>query len=256
MAATACGGGTIDIAEQLDQQQDAEPTVAAVEPTAAAVEPTAVPPTPEPVEEGSIEDVAAATALSTIEALKTGDVESLGINGQAILNEDFSGVWVSAVESGSPADGAGIIAGDVILKMEGLDLGRDGTLSDYCDIIRTNGPDDTMSIEVLRLSTEELLEGQINGEPLAQSFSFAMELADDVGTAADTGPVGTAGYDAYEFVSDESASVGVEVPTEWIDRDGEFNEGKHLCGSRHYGLHRNVGCARHHRGAQHHTVAS
>ncbi|KAG1648705.1 Serine protease HTRA1 [Nymphon striatum] len=61
MAATACGGGTIDIAEQLDQQQDAEPTVAAVEPTAAAVEPTAVPPTPEPVEEGSIEDVAAAT---------------------------------------------------------------------------------------------------------------------------------------------------------------------------------------------------
>lgn len=159
-------------------------------------------------------------ALPTIELLKSGDVESLGINGQAIVLDDISGVWVSAVASGSPADRAGILPGDLITEMESLPLATDGTMATYCDIIRTNGPTDTLAIEVVRIGSEEVLAGQINGTPLSQSFSFAAELSGDTGPTGDTG---SAGYANYEFISDETGSVGVEVPAAWVDRDGTLN---------------------------------
>ncbi len=159
-------------------------------------------------------------ALPVIEALKTGDVESLGINGQAIVLDDVSGVWVSAVASGSPADRAGILPGDLITVMETLPLATDGTLSTYCDIIRTNGPSATLSIEVVRIGTEEVLTGQINGTPLSQAFSFAAELSDQM----DDDPAdSTSGYQTYEFVSDDTGSVGVEIPAAWVDRYGASN---------------------------------
>lgn len=165
----------------------------------------------------------AALALPTIEALKSGDVESLGINGQAIVLDDVSGVWVSAVASGSAADRAGVLPGDLITHMETLALATDGTMATYCDIIRTNGPTDTLSIEVVRIGTEEVLTGQINGTPLTQAFSFAAELADEMPNDS-TG----AGYPSYEIVFDDSRSVSVEVPTSWTDRNGapepEFGE--------------------------------
>lgn len=163
--------------------------------------------------------ITALDALPTIEALKIGDVESLGINGQAIVTEEVNGVWVSAVASGSPADQAGVQAGDLILTMEGLDLATDGTMADYCDIIRTNGTDATLSIEVLRLGSEEVLTGQINGTPLVQSFSFMQELSSEVG-GTDTGSL----YTEYEFVSDDTESVGVEVPVQWSDHNGAINQ--------------------------------
>ena len=168
----------------------------------------------------------ALAALETIEALKNGDVESLGINGQAIVLDDgLSGVWVSGVASGSSADRAGVLPGDLITTMETLPLAVNGTLQEYCDIIRTNGPNDTLSIEVVRIGTEEVLTGQINGTPLTQSFSFADELGDEM--ADSPGGQVAGAYENYEFVSDDTGSVGVEVPAEWIDRDGtpaEFGE--------------------------------
>lgn len=157
-------------------------------------------------------------AVPVIEQLKNGDVESIGINGEALFSPDGTpGIWVASVDSGSPADRTGIAPGDFLVNMEGLPLATDGTMKDYCDIIRTNGPDDVMSIEVVRPTTEEYLVGQINGDELAVSFSFAQELADDAGAAAE-------GYAEYVFVSDDSGSVGVEVPTAWSDTNGEFNE--------------------------------
>ena len=167
--------------------------------------------------------IAADEAADTIEALKIGDVESLGINGQAIITDTVSGVWVSGVASGSPADGAGLEPGDLILSMENIALATDGTLSDYCDIIRSNGPDDTLAIEVLRLGSEEILEGQINGTPLEQSFSFMQEIADDVGNDQTTVEVAGA-YTDFEFVSDDSNVVGAQIPVEWVERDGTFND--------------------------------
>ena len=70
-------------------------------------------------------------------------------------------------------------AGDIITKMEGLVLATDGTMSDYCNILRSHDADDVLGIEVLRFDTQEVLEGQLNGRPLEQSFSFAQEIADE-----------------------------------------------------------------------------
>jgi S1-C subfamily serine protease len=65
--------------------------------------------------------IAGDLAKPVTDQLATGkDVDSIGINGEAVSNEDGSivGIWVSAVTSGSPADKAGIEAGDIINMME------------------------------------------------------------------------------------------------------------------------------------------
>src|SRR4030043_975290 len=108
------------------------------------------------------------TALSVIEQLRAGNnVDSIGINSQAISSEDgtISGVWVSSVKSGSAADKAGIKAGDIVTSLENLYLATDGSMKDYCDILRTHKPEDTLALQVLRWDTQEVLEGQLNGRP-------------------------------------------------------------------------------------------
>ena len=104
--------------------------------------------------------IKAEMARPIITKLETGvDFESIGVNGHAVSNEDGSivGIWVASVKSGSPADKAGVKGGDIITKMEGLVLATDGTISDYCDILRTRSASDTYSIEVLRFSSQEVL---------------------------------------------------------------------------------------------------
>jgi serine protease Do len=119
-------------------------------------------------------------ATAAIDAMRSGeDVDSIGINGRAVNNgEGLSGIWVSSVKSGSPADVAGIKGGDVIITIEGLVLATDYTMSDYCDILRTHDPGDTLNVQVLRFSTNEFLEGQINGRPLSLEFSQSTEEGD------------------------------------------------------------------------------
>lgn len=142
------------------------------------------------------------------------DVTSLGINGQAFIGDGFSGIWVSSVESGSPAQVAGIKGGDVVTLLEGLLLGTDGTMSDYCDILRSRNSEDPLAIEVYRNDTGEFLEGTLNtGEELAVSFSFADELDD---TVQDTDEF----YADYMEVSDDTGSLYVDVPVGWTDIDG------------------------------------
>jgi serine protease Do len=56
-------------------------------------------------------------AVKIVDGLDEGqDVESLGINGEAFVGDDFSGIWLYSVESGSPADQAGIEGGDIVTK--------------------------------------------------------------------------------------------------------------------------------------------
>jgi serine protease Do len=116
-------------------------------------------------------------ATAAIDTMRSGaDVDSIGINGRAVNNgEGLSGIWVSSVKSGSPADVAGIKGGDVIVTIEGLVLATDYTMSDYCDILRTHDPGDTLNVQVLRFSTNEFLEGQINGRPLSSEISQGTE---------------------------------------------------------------------------------
>ncbi len=163
-------------------------------------------------------------AVSVIEQLRQGNnVTSIGINGTAVAAPDANlyGIWVASVESGSPADQVGVEAGDIVTRLENLVLATDGTMSDYCDILRSRRPDDVMRIEVLRFATEEVLEGQLNGDPLVVTVDFSQQLGDEV---ADTEPSaeggGAAGYSDYTLINDNSGQLEVEVPTAWADVDG------------------------------------
>lgn len=155
-------------------------------------------------------------ALQVVERLRNGeDVNSIGINGTAVSDgESIFGIWVSSVKSGSPADNARIEAGDVIISIEDLVLSTDGTMADYCDILRTRSPQDTMDVQVLRFATGEVLEGQLNGRPLEQTVVFGRELEGEV-EAAPTGSTYT-----YTPVTDDSGLLIVEVPTAWAETNG------------------------------------
>ncbi len=115
------------------------------------------------------------TAKTVVDELTKGkDIDSIGINGTAVLSDDesFSGIWVSSVKSGSPADKAGVKPGDILYQMESLVLATDGTMKDYCSILRTHKPEDTLSLQVIRYASGELLEGQLNGRELAVTGTF------------------------------------------------------------------------------------
>jgi serine protease Do len=159
-------------------------------------------------------------AQDVVAQLQAGDdVQSIGVNGQAVNDGDtISGIWVSSVKSGSPADAAGVQGGDIITTMEGLVLSTDGTMSDYCDILRSHEADDTLAIEVLRFASEEVLEGQLNGRALETSFSFAQELGDEVDQNGGGG--GSTGYSDFVEVQDDSGTIGMVVPAEWAEVDG------------------------------------
>lgn len=160
--------------------------------------------------------IRAADAQHVIDILKTGkDFESIGVNGNAVTSEDgsISGIWVSSVKSGSPANKAGIQGGDIITTMEGLVLATDGSMSDYCDILRTRSDTDTLSIEVLRYSTQEYLTGQLNGTALVTSFSFADTLNEDVSTTGSD-------YSGYQTVQDDYGAIQVSIPATWSEIDG------------------------------------
>ena len=157
-------------------------------------------------------------ARKVVATLQSGeDFESIGINGQAVVAEDgsLSGIWVSSVKSGSPADKTGIKGGDILTTMEGLVLATDGTMADYCDILRTRSASDTIGVEVLRFASEEYLEGQLNGRALETSFSFATELEDEV---VDTGTTATSSD--YMLVTDDYGAIQVSIPSSWNEIDG------------------------------------
>lgn len=162
--------------------------------------------------------IARDVAMPIVDTLRGGnDVDSVGINGTAVVSDDgtLSGIWVSSVKSGSPADKAGLMGGDVLTTLEGFPIAADGTMSDYCDIIRTHSPQDTLSMEVLRFSTEEYLEGQLNGRVLSVVDTFTLDV--------DTGeqPEG----DAPPFYVEEFDSDSNTVDSwSWFLTSGNENE--------------------------------
>ncbi len=167
--------------------------------------------------------IAGSVAQSIVGQLQSGkNVNSIGINGSAVNDgQGLSGLWVSSVKSGSPADAAGVKGGDIITAIEGLILATDGTMADYCDILRSHNDTDTLNLTVLRFDTQEVLEGQLNGRVLEPSFSFAQSLEEET---ADTAPAGSdepaGGYSGYTEITDNDGVLTVEVPNEWRDVDG------------------------------------
>lgn len=160
-----------------------------------------------------------------VEQLRAGeDVHTFGVNGEAFYGEDFTGIWVYSVKSGSPADQAGLQGGDIITTLEDLVLATDGSMADYCDILRSHNSDDTLNIEVLRYASGEILQGQINGRTLEPVFTFGQALDDQVaGEAPDSGQTGGTeedGYSEYVLVTDNDGSIQMSIPAEWSDVDG------------------------------------
>ena len=106
-------------------------------------------------EAGQFFAIAQAQALPVIEQLRRAqgrDWPSASTARPSTTAKGLSGIWVSSVTSGSPADKAGVEPGDIITELEGLVLATDGTMADYCDILRGHDPGDVMAIEVLRAS--------------------------------------------------------------------------------------------------------
>ncbi len=159
--------------------------------------------------------ISAEKAIQLTEQLKAGtDVDSIGVNGQAVIWDDggtHSGVWVSSVVPGSPADQAELKGGDVILTMSGVAVATDGTMADYCDILRSHNASDTLDIQVVRYETKEILEGQINGVPLSVAASFGQAAEEASGGDVAHGSLvqfkgslssgGGEGADTFKFLS-------------------------------------------------------
>jgi len=168
-------------------------------------------------------------ALSVIEQLSTGkDVDSIGINGQAVASEDGSltGIWVSSVKSGSPADKTGLQAGDIVTSLENLYLATDGTMKDYCDILRTHTAEDTLAIEVLRWESQEVLKGQLNGRNLAVEYTLnqpeptepgAVPTETSASTSTNCEASSTSGYNTCW---DDTGGIQVDVPSTWTEVNG------------------------------------
>lgn len=157
----------------------------------------------------------ASEAKPLVERLRGGEhIDSIGINGQAVSDgQTLNGIWVAAVVSGSAADKAGIEPGDVITHLERLELATDGTMADFCDVLRTRSADDTMTVDVVRFASQEMLRGQLGGTPLERTFSFEEELGDNVAS-------GGAAYTEFTAITDDSGALSVSVPAEWSDVDG------------------------------------
>lgn len=162
--------------------------------------------------------ISSALAAPLTEDLQEGDIESLGVNGQAIADEEtgVAGIWVSSVDTNSPAGELGLQGGDIIEKIEGLTLGTDGTKKDYCDILSSREPTDKLSVQVLRFDEDVRLKGEFNGDELSEFESLGTVIDEESGGAL-TG--GTA-YSDFTEVSDDSGTISVQVPTTWTQVDG------------------------------------
>ena len=170
--------------------------------------------------------IGADLAKVRVEQLKSGNIDSLGLNGDAFVLPDsgFSGIWVYSIKSGSPADKAGLKGGDILTKIESFVLATDGTMKDYCDILQSHTANDTLGVQVLRLTTDELLDGQVNGRVLAVTASNVL------GSSGSTGNTGTTGgydettgqYTDYVTMQDDTGTIQVDIPTAWTAFDGSM----------------------------------
>lgn len=167
-------------------------------------------------------------ALAVIEQLRQGnDVDSIGVNGGAVsgtINDlPISGVWVRSVASGSPASNSGIQPGDIIYQLENEVLATDGTMADYCDVLRSRNLDDTMQVSVIRWNDLSLWNGEVNGKDLSLSGYFEQSSADGTETSStSTIPANCEASETVGYLSciDDTASIVIDVPETWVDYNG------------------------------------
>jgi serine protease Do len=155
-------------------------------------------------------------------------VNGIGVNGEAMKFDDgSSGIFVSSVASGSAADKVGIKGGDLITKLEGLVVATDGTMADYCDILRSHKGGDVLAVEVFRPSTGQTLDGRLNGA--------ALEVVSTIETGGDQGGQGgdTAADYTYTVASTDGGEMSAELPAPWTDvKTGQWSRNDETVGVR------------------------
>jgi serine protease Do len=166
-------------------------------------------------------------ALPVIKQLQVGkDVDSIGINGITLVDytdtngDPIYGIWVRSIKPGSPADKARLLPGDILYSLGGQVLATDGTLGDYCDILRSHNPGDTVEMEVVRFDTLEVLKGQLNGRELEVTGNFSGGDNGNSGSASGGYDESTGQYTDYITVQDDTGTIEVAVPAAWAELDG------------------------------------
>lgn len=167
--------------------------------------------------------IASSHAKPIIERLASGEnVHWLGAN--AITNDaDVAwyfelpveeGLFVYAVSDNSPADQAGMEAGDVLVTMKGISL---YTMADVCDILKTNPAGNPVAVEVMRGT--KVLAGEVWGEKLSVisevgpviglfTFAQAVDESDNCINPANSFPAGTPRvYTCWQYSGMEDKAV-------------------------------------------------
>ena len=135
------------------------------------------------------------------------------MNGRAVSSPEpdgLAGVWVAAVESGSPGAEVGLRAGDVIVEMEGRAVGEDGTMDAYCEVLRSRGDDGAMSISVLRSETGELLSGTLNADDPLEAGDLP-PLLSGLSGLPDTAET----YEDFTSLQSDGGELLIDVPVQW-----------------------------------------
>jgi S1-C subfamily serine protease len=143
--------------------------------------------------------IASSEAKGIIDQIKAkGNLDYIGLNGE--VNGDNTGIAVISVAPGSPADKAGIEAGDLLTNFNGAAVGTDGTKATYCSVLRSHASDATFSATISRGG--QTWSGEINGRPLALvggGSSPNSSPAPSAGSATDSPPSGgTAAIDQLQ----------------------------------------------------------
>ena len=134
------------------------------------------------------------------------NVASLGMDGQAIVfgpNGEYPGIWVQSISTGGIADKAGIEPGDIIHEVENILVATDGTMKEYCDILRSHDDTDPLKVTIYRYGTDEILEGTLNsGEIKATGYAGLADYSYDdssstTSTEGTNEPFRVEEFDAY-----------------------------------------------------------
>jgi serine protease Do len=131
------------------------------------------------------------------------------------------GLYVVAVDSGSPADEIGIQEGDYIVSIESQSLGADNTMNDYCRVLRSHDNDDVLDVTVLRGETR--LSGQINGDELEGGETIVVaEPTPESGNTGDPTPEPEPSGLNYVEVQDDTGSITLSLPDIWSVATGDL----------------------------------
>jgi S1-C subfamily serine protease len=107
-------------------------------------------------------------------------IVDLGINAEAVVSDgdQYSGIWVSALEKSSPASEIDLRSGDLLTNLGGVDLSKDRSMKSYCEELRKMDENSRMTVQVIRKDTQQIMAGEIPGKALQTLGNWVVETPD------------------------------------------------------------------------------